>query len=128
MMSVNSRIVEFVVRILLIFYGLSDLIGVVWHLGSIYTSDLIQGVAISFSGLFIGFSPLFFFRTNRQRFLYILICILGIAFSLFMGFQYALSEYRSWNDVGEQLLLIACFIFMAVMVKIKKANLTNSPS
>lgn len=119
-MAVTSRIAEYAVRVVLIFYGLVDLLGVVWYLDSIYTPDLVQGVAFSFSALFVGLSPFSLFRTNRLMSVYISICVLGIVPSAYMGFQYAMEDYRGWDDVGEQLLLIACFIFMAVRVKMKK--------
>ena len=112
--TVISKLFEYMSRVMLIVYGVVGLLAIFWHLGAIYPSNLIRLSAFSFSALLVGLSPIFSVHAPRWRFIYLSACILGVISAAYLGFQYAMTGYRSWADVGEQCLLIGCFIFMAV--------------
>ncbi|HEB87227.1 MAG TPA: hypothetical protein ENI68_09485 [Gammaproteobacteria bacterium] len=122
MKIVINKIFEFGIRLLLVFYGMADLIGIIWYLESIYVSDLIQGLAFLISALFVGLIPTSIFQPNKRIIIYISVAMLGIVSSGYMAAQYIFSEYRGWYDIGEQLLLMACFIYMIVKTKMSPVD------
>lgn len=120
MAAVINKLLEYIFRTMLIVYGLVYVLGIFWHLGAIYLSDLIQGSIFFLSALFVGLSPIFSVHASLWRLIYFSACILGGLSAAYLGFQYAMTDYRSWSDVGEQFLLVGCFIFMAFRGKVNK--------
>lgn len=122
-MTVINRIVIYLVRIILITYGTIYLLGIFWHIGSIYPSDLMRGIFFSVSALLIGFLPSNPFNPSKsERRIYLGICGLGMITSVFLGTQYLFEEYRGISDVLEQGLLAGCFIFMLIQKRKMQGN------
>lgn len=119
--AVINKLVEYFVRLVLIFYGLADLLGIFWFQDSIYLTDLIEGLSFSLAALFIGCSPISVFNTKILKIVYLGVSILGILPSIYMAYQYSSEDYRGWIDIVEQLLLLVCFLYMVTRVLSNKS-------
>lgn len=119
-MNVINKVIVYLARIILVIYGLINMLGIFWHMGSIYLTDLLRGIVFFVSALTIGFLPLSPMKPSKadQKF-YIILCVLGIISCAFLGVKYMAEEYRNLTDVLEQALIAGCFIFMLIQ-KIKR--------
>lgn len=114
------KIIEFSLRVILVIYGLVDLLGVFWFIENIYISDFVRGIIFSLSALSVGLLPEALVSSRKRSLLYAFIGMLGVSASLYLLVQYIHIDFRGWEDVVEQLVLIFCFLFIVVKTIINK--------
>lgn len=119
-MIVIKYLFNFVLRGVFIFYGLNELLGILWYVGSIYTSDLVEGVLLAFTSLFVGGLPLSLINTKERIAAYIVVCVIGITTSAYSIYEDMAYLYTNLPMVKQLILLqaiiIILFIIMAVRV------------
>lgn len=105
--------IQIVSRVLVLFFGLTALLGVLWFAGSSGGETLmLPGVVMGFSSLVAVFLPQ---RKWAQR-IQVVLCVVGIGAGLvLLKYDFTAPHVIEWDVVAMRFLHIAALATMAIM-------------
>jgi hypothetical protein len=112
--NVINALLNIIARAVIIFFGVANIIGIIWFLATTNLVDIVRGSIFILSSFIIGLSSISIFKGRAATFIYVAICLLGIISSLLLSLKNFFEEYGGLYAYLVQLIIIACFTFMMV--------------
>jgi len=112
-MTAINKTIEYSIRITFLFYGISDLIGVLWFFNTLDSFKIVIGIMLGLSELCIGAISVRLFIENNALKAYVIICLVGSILSMQAAVEFLMKDYINWRVINIRFLLS---LFFAVLL------------
>lgn len=102
-------------RLICVFFGISDLIGVVWFLDTIPKKFLLISIVLIFLELAYGVTPYKYVAQSIPKAVYCMFGVLAVLLSLILMYGSATDGYFRWGEIVLRAVVVAAFIKLLII-------------